>query len=215
MLDNSCPEKVRVAWMFLDNHSKGYFYRSMRTIRFLLCLLTVSVCFSCKKSPEKKTQEASGPTYFSVIQFANDQFRTYWGQPFTFVKKVYKNGKVDSALVAAKDVDWAMELKPFFESDISHPSYLDQYQFSVLNDDVTVSRTYLYEAKNDKLFTRSIQIITDPFTDKIKNIFIETEKSGAVRKLYYTPLRIIQIQEFDKTLLGREENVRTEFRFLY
>jgi len=154
-------------------------------------------------------------TYFSIIQFAEDQFHTHWGQPFTFVKTVWKDGKVDSSYVAAQDVDWAKELKPFFDADISDPKFLDRYNFSVLNDDVTVSKTYFYEAKEPEMLTRSLQIITDPFTNKIKNIFIETNKDGRVQKLYYTPLRIIQIQEFDKTLLGKENNLRVEFRFLY
>ncbi|HRO43212.1 MAG TPA: hypothetical protein PL009_10285 [Flavipsychrobacter sp.] len=177
----------------------------------LLCFLL----FSCVKKEEKTEAQLSGATYFSIVQFAEDQFHTHWGQPFTFVKTVRKNEKVDSSYVAAKDVDWAKELKPFFESDISNPKFLDQYNFSVLNDDVTVSKTYYYEAKTPELFTRSFQIITDPFTDKVKNIFIETQKDGRVHKLYYTPLKLIQIQEFDKSLIGGQNNVRVEYRFLY
>jgi hypothetical protein len=170
--------------------------------------------FSCKKK-EQKAPAPEGGTYFSITQFADDQFRTYWGQPFTLVRTVWQQGRTDSAYVAAKDVDWAKVLEPFFKADISDPKFLGRYNFSVLNDDVTVSKTYYYEAKEEDLFTRSFQIITDPFTDKVKNIYIETRKGGEVQKLYYTPLKLIQVQQFDKTLLGQEQNLRVEYRFLY
>ncbi len=183
---------------------------------YLLCLLlTTAVLIQCKGKKEETHVSVEAGTYFSIIQFADDQFRTYWRQPFTFLKIIRNNEDTDSSFVAAQEVDWAKELRPFFDSDISHARFLDRYRFSVLNDDVTVSRTYFYEAKEDELFTRNLQIITDPFTNKVKNIYIETEKDGMVQKLYYTPLRLIQIQQFDKTLLGKQKNLRTEFRFLY
>lgn len=183
--------------------------------RFSALVLLVFSLAACKKSEEQQAPTPTEGNYFSITQFADDQFRTYWGQPFTLVHIVRENDDFDSSMVAAKDVDWAKVLQPFFDSDISDPRFLGRYDFSVLNDDVTVSKTYYYEAKEEELFTRSFQIITDPFTNKVKNIFIETRKDGRVQKLYYTPMRVIQIQQFDKTMLGQQKNVREEYRFLH
>src|SRR5690606_17655018 len=131
----------------------------------------------CTSQKEKKKKYDTGATYFSVTQFASDQFQTYWGQPFTLEKTVILNGKKDSSLIAASKVDWAKALKPFFDADIGKPEFIGKYDFSVIDDDATVSRTYFYEAENESLFTRTLQIITDPFTNKVKSLFIETEKN--------------------------------------
>jgi len=185
------------------------------------CLLfPFSILTGCQKKEEPPKTPYTGASYFSIIEYGSDQFRTYWGQPFSLEKIRIEDGKVtDSAIVPAAKVDWAKVLKPFFESDISHPKYLDQYTFSSVDDDLTTSRTYIYEAKDKKLFTQMLQIATDPFTNKIKSVFIETRDGdkfrGQSQKLFYIPVKLIQIQQFESSLLGKDKNIRTEYRFLY
>jgi hypothetical protein len=185
------------------------------------CLLfSFSILTGCQKKEEPSKTPYTGASYFSIIEYGSDQFRTYWGQPFSLEKIRIEDGKVtDSAIVPAAKVDWAKVLKPFFESDISHPKYLDQYTFSSVDDDLTTSRTYIYEAKDKKLFTQMLQIATDPFTNKIKSVFIETRDGdkfrGQSQKLFYIPVKLIQIQQFESSLLGKDKNIRTEYRFLY
>ncbi|MBS1588982.1 MAG: hypothetical protein JST52_05145 [Bacteroidetes bacterium] len=184
-------------------------------LRKLITIVAISCVFGCKHHPPLE-KPSNTPHYFSIRQFANDQFRTYWGQPFSFEKTVIENGKmVDSSIVSAATLDWAKVLDPFFKTDISDPKYLEQYNFSEVDDDATVSKTYIYEAKDKSFFTRSVQITTDPFTGKIKSLFIETEKDGNQQKLYYKPLKVIQIQTYQSALLGKGKNIRTEYRFLY
>lgn len=187
----------------------------------LLTALFISVLFSasCKKKESAPESPFSGATYFSIRQFGHDQFETYWGQPFTLQRFVTVNGKVDSAYVPAFQVDWAQVLMPFFEADISDPALVGKYRFSMFDDEATDSRTYFYEAIEDDLFTRSFQIITDPFTNAIKSIYIEAaEGDGAGRrsyKLFYQPVKVIQIQEFTSSNAGEDKSVRVEYRFLY
>jgi hypothetical protein len=185
------------------------------------CLLfSISVLLSCQKKEEPPKTPYTGASYFSIIEYGSDQFRTYWGQPFSLEKVRIEDGKVtDSGIVAAARVDWAKVLKPFFESDISHAKYLDQYSFSSVDDDLTNSRTYIYEAKDKKLFTQMLQIATDPFTNKIKSVFVETTDgdkfSSQTQKLFYIPVKLIQIQQFESSMIGKNKNIRTEYRFLY
>jgi hypothetical protein len=185
------------------------------------CLLfSFSILTGCQKKEEPPKSPYTGASYFSIIEYGSDQFRTYWGQPFSLEKIRTEDGKVtDSSIVPAARVDWAKVLKPFFETDISHPKYLDQYTFSSVDDDLTNSRTYIYEAKDKKLFTQMLQIATDPFTNKIKSVFIETRDGDKFRsqsqKLFYIPVKLIQIQQFESSMLGKDKNIRTEYRFLY
>lgn len=84
----------------------------------------------------------------------------------------------------------------------------------MFDDNATVSRTYFYEAKNKKLLTKNLHIVTDPFNNKIKSIYIETEKNGKVQKLYYIPLKLIQIQEYESSFLGKDKNLVVKYHFL-
>jgi hypothetical protein len=176
-------------------------------------LLFLFSFLSCKKK-EAKTPPTTNGTYFSIVQFARDQFTSFWGQPYSFRKVVTLNGKTDSTFASVNNMDWNAVLKPFFSSDISDKKYLDQYNFSMFQDDATETRNFYYEAKNQKLFTRKLHIMADMFTDKITSIYIETEKNGKVQKLFYAPLKLIQIQEYESSFLGENKDLKVEYYFM-
>ncbi len=178
-------------------------------LSFILLLIA-----SCKKDAHSPTADTSGGTYFSIIQFADDQFHTFGGQPYTLHKIVTLNGKVDSSLESALTMDWAAVLKPFFASDISDKKYLDRYHFSMFEDDITDTRNFFYEAKDPDLFTKKLQISSDALNNKIQSIYIETEKNGKVQKLFYKPVKLIQIQEVESSFLGKDKNLKVEYYFM-
>src|SRR5690606_19118035 len=113
---------------------------------------------------------------------------------------------------------WKDVLQPFFEGDISAPEFEEQYNFFTVDDDASVSRTYYYEAKGKDLFTQTLQVTTDPFTGKIKSIFMEAKKKNLLEKkdykLFYKPAEIIQVQIFKSSLFGKDKTIRKEYRFL-
>jgi hypothetical protein len=189
---------------------------SLFRVLLAFTVLTVSACG--KKEKEVNIPTDNG-TYFSIRQFAKDQLDAYWGQPFTLQKTQTVNGKTDSAYISTYNMDWASVLKTFFESDISDPKYLGKYRFSMFDDESTDSRNYYYEAIDKDLFTRSLQIITNPYNDMIKSIYIETSSNGRMgqrsQKLYYKPIKIIQIQEFESLALEKDKSSRVEYRFMY
>ncbi len=189
---------------------------------FLLLGLTICCTTGCKKKAETETaqvENGENGTYFSIIQFAKDQVDTYWGQPFTLYQFTTQNGRTDSTVVSAFALDWAGIFSIFFKTDISDKKYLNKYSFSSFDDRVTVSRTYYYEAIDKDLYTKKLQIITDMFSSKIKSIYIETSEKGSfsekTQKLYYVPIKLIQIQQFESAFIGKDKNLRTEYRFLY
>lgn len=172
---------------------------------------------SCK-SEVKETEGTDGRTYFSVATYIQDQWDANRGQGYGMVKKVYFNGKVDSVFTNAIDLDWAPILKVFFDTDISDPKYIGQYDFSAFDDTLTRSRNFYYEAKDKKLYTRRLHITSNFFTDKITSIYIEAQKNSRVGtknlKLLYTPLETISIQEWETSKTGEQKELRVVYEFL-
>jgi len=187
-----------------------------KTVLFTVICIAI---FSC--SPKKAEVKPAGnpeATYFSIAQFTVDQWNTYHGQPYGIEKTTYIDGKTDSTLLDAYSMDWAAVFKVFFATDISDPKFLGKYDFTMFEDNATSTRNFYYEAKDKELFTRKFQISADQFTDKVRSIYIETEKktrwSTVTQKLLYMPLKVISIQEFEWSTGGEPKEMRVEYRFL-
>jgi len=193
-------------------------------LRHLPVFLTIIVLFfSCKRSETtagaaNEIITDSTQTYFSINQLIDDQIALYYGQPFTLYRIATLNGKLDSTIVNTDNMDWAAILKAFRGTDISDRKYLGQYKFSMFDDDATGNRILVYEAKDPKLFTRQLQLIIDPSNFKILSVYVETAKNTTWRsrkqKLLYMPLKIIQLQEDEKPLVGEARNLHVDYRFL-
>lgn len=179
--------------------------------------LSVTGCSKKEKAIEPVMSDENG-TYFSIAQFADDQLKYNSGQPYTFYKIVTEDNRTDTTIVNVDNLDWGSVFKTFLETDISDKKYLGKYEFTLLNDDATLLRTFYYEAKDPDLYTQKLQISVDPTNNRIKSIYIEASKkkgwTHTGRKLYYAPLKVIQIQEFEKSKIGSAKESRTEYRFL-
>lgn len=186
---------------------------------FILNLLSIACAIlflgACQQEEKKQAEEQeTGPGYFSIKEFAADQFGTFWGQPFTLQKIIHLNGKTDTLYKDAYNMEWGEILKLFFETDISAPEFLGKYQFSDFEDNITQTRNFYYEAIDPKLFTQKLQIMVDPFSLKIKSIYIETSSEQKQGKLLYIPLKTIQIQEYSNSFTAGEKTLQIEYRFL-
>jgi uncharacterized lipoprotein len=192
------------------------FHFSMAAKR-LFAVFIVLLLSACSKTDRVQEKAAEG-TYFSIIEFAQDQWYMYQGQPRSILKKVYFDGKTDSTYTNAFEVDWASVLKVFFETDISDPKYIGQYDFSAFEEATTTSKGFYYEAKNEKLYTRRIHITSDYFTDNVKSIYIEAEKSDRMGtkslKLFYEPLQSISIHELETSKTGQKKELRVVYEYM-
>jgi len=189
--------------------------------QFSIYLIFMGLLFSaCKKNKvdQKAVAAANGETYFSIRQFAKDQFNTYWEQPFSFQQIIKNNEHADTTIVTTSQVNWEEILAPFFAADIGKTDLVGQYDFTIINEDATVSKIYHYQAKNPELHTQQFQVVTDPFNDRIKSIYIEAKEKNwwkeKSEKLYYAPLKVIQIQTFESNLIGKNEQKLLEYRFM-
>lgn len=184
---------------------------------FLILISAFAPILGCKQKAAPVPATADKGTYFSIKQFTQDQWNTFHGEPITLVKTVTENGKTDSSYVNAYNMDWGWVFKLFFASDISDKKFLDHYNFNMFADDNTATMNLYYEAKDKNLFTRKLMISADQNNRKIKSIYIETEKDGwssFSQKLYYLPMKLIQIQEYKKPFIGPAKETVTEYRFL-
>lgn len=187
--------------------------------RSVICVVMLVGLMSCSSDSDtaKEVPTDSEGTYFSVRQFAADQFKIYRGTPFVIEKLVTLNGAEDSLMINSYEADWESIFQTFFATDIGDKKFLDQYQPEVFQDGMGAIVFY-YTAKDDKLFTRSLQVRIDELTHRVLSVFVETGKksfwSEERQKLYYTPMKLIQIQEYSKPLIGREKDLRVVWRFV-
>lgn len=197
----------------------------MRSLRIPVVKLVVLICVSCciasctrKEAKEEEKTPVNGGTYFSIKQFAADQWYNYYGQPYGVIKIAFHNNIPDTTITNSFAMDWGMVLKTFFETDISDRKYLGHYDFSTFNEEITNTRNYYYEAKDANLFTRKLQIMFSAANGRVHTIYIETAKKTGngtrIQRLMYMPLKLITIQEFDQANPDADNNVRLEYRFL-
>lgn len=185
----------------------------------LFLVVTLASC-SGKYSGDNGAEDSVdsiGATYFSMRDFVRDQWNINKGQPYTFIKIVTKNGKKDSTMVSAFKMELGDIMEKFVKTDIGERKFLGKYSFSMIDDSLSATRSYYYEANEPELYTRKLQIITNPNNNFIKSIFIEAaEKKGWERtavKLYYAPNKIIQIQEHIESRTGSSDDIKTEYIF--
>ncbi len=167
---------------------------------------------SCKEKTPADIFPAEKGTYFSIKKFTLDEWETHAGEPISFLKTVTEGGKTDSSFVNIEHVDWVDVLKTFTETDISDKSFLGQYSFSQFEDSLDNTHNFLYLANNKELFTQKLLITMDVNTMKLRGVYIETFKktfwNERQQKLFYSPVEVIQVQQYDKPLVGsRKEKV--------
>ncbi|MES2702395.1 MAG: hypothetical protein V4649_07140 [Bacteroidota bacterium] len=174
---------------------------------------------ACKKKQVKDPYTSLEGNYFSVRQFVLDEWNTFSGEPFVLVKTIKIGDKTDSCYTNSDTLDWSRLFKVFFATEISDRKYLGKYNFTQFEDNDDFTHNFFYEAKEDvdDLFTRKLLITIDAYSKMVKGIYIETEKktllSTTIQKLYYRPMKTIQIQTTEKALFGDKKHTVEQYDF--
>jgi hypothetical protein len=184
----------------------------------LLALCIVLLSASCKKKTPAPAASDDKRTYFSIQQFALDEWNTYAGEPFLIRKTVTVDNKSDSSFTNSDTLDWSGIFKTFFAAEISDPKYLGHYNVKSFADDDDFTINIYYEANEDDLFTRKLLITIDRETRLVRGIYIETIKESllkaTVQKLYYRPMKTVQIQTIEKPVWGAEKHTVLQYDFI-
>ncbi len=178
--------------------------------------LTLVSCKEKEKPAADTTVAADKGTYFSIKKFSLDEWETHAGEPITFQKTIVENGKTtDSSFVNAEHLDWVAVLKIFTETDISDRSFLGKYSFTQFEDSLDNTHNFLYLANDKELFTQKLLITMDINTMQLRGVFIETFKktfwNETHQKLFYAPVAIIQMQEYENPLIGSKKEKITKY----
>jgi hypothetical protein len=190
---------------------------SLRYYGILFIALSAVISSSCKKKIDPYADIKGN--YFSINQYALDQWNTFSGEPFMIIKTIRINdGKPDSLLTNSDTLNWAPIFKVFSETDISNRKYLGQYTFTQFDDNQDETHNFYYVANDKDLFTQKLLLSIDQFTNKVKGIYIETIKKDIegerTQKLYYAPLKTIQIQTDNIPILGDKKFTVVQYDFL-
>ena len=188
---------------------------------FLILFLALTIS-SCKKKKKEAGPDANlTGSYFSIKQFALDEWNTFAHDPFTIVKTVKVNsGATDSSFTNSDTISWAPIFKAFFETDISGRTFLGKYTFTQFDDNQDATHNFFYEAdpEDDELFTRKVLITIDQNNHRVKGIYIETLKKNIMgertQRLYYSPMKTIQIQTDEKPVVGGNKLTIVQYDFM-
>lgn len=147
-----------------------------------------------------------------------DEWTTYSGTPVTMTKTVKENGKTDTSYTNGDTLNWAAIMTVFFETDIGEPKFLGKYDFSQFDDYSDGTHCFFYQSKNDDVFTKKLLITIDNETKKITGIYIEASKSNfwstVTEKLFYAPMKTIQIQTYTNPLIGPKKEKVVQYNFM-
>jgi hypothetical protein len=180
---------------------------------FIACFAT-----SCKKKEKKDPYAEWQGNYFSIRQFALDEWNTFAGEPFVIMKTISEGPKIDTTYTNSDTINWAPIFETFFAAEISDRKYLGQYNFTQFDDNDDGTHNFFYEAKEDDLFTRKLLITIDGYTQMVRGIYVETEKgslgASTIQKLYYRPMKTIQIQTIEKSLFGSKKHTVVQYDFM-
>ena len=185
----------------------------------LAALLLVLVISSCKSKKKEDPYANLEGHYFSINQYALDQWNTFAHSPFTIVKTVKVNkGKTDSSYTNSDSLDWSPIFKVFAETDISDRKYLGKYKFSQFDDNQDGTHNFFYEALEEDLFTQKLLITIDAYNSRVKGIYIETSKKISLgeytQKLYYKPMKTIQVQTDNRPFVGDNKFTIVQYDFM-
>jgi hypothetical protein len=190
-----------------------------RHLAALMAVLIITSFSSCKdKAPAEDFSQVKG-SYFSIRQYALDQWNTFYGEPILIRKTVRVNeGPYDSSYTTSDTLNWGNIFKVFFATDISDRKFLGKYKFTQFDDDQDDTHNFFYEALEEDLYTRKLLITIDQYSQKVKGIYIEASEHSVfddkLVKLYYKPMQRIQLQNTETELLGDKTHIVTEYEFV-
>lgn len=193
--------------------------KQFRYYGIVLTVLLFIFASGCRKKEKDPYANLKG-NYFSIRQFALDEWNTFAGEPFTLTKTTRINGILkDSTTTSSDTLNWGTIFNVFFATDISDRKYLGQYKFTQFDDNADDTHNFFYEAnpEDEDLYTRKLLITISSYNQRVKGIYIEAMKKNILGettyKLYYKPLVTIQMQTIEKPVLGSKKHTVTEYTF--
>ncbi|MBS1580188.1 MAG: hypothetical protein JST29_11160 [Bacteroidetes bacterium] len=155
----------------------------MKQLHFSILIVIVLASCNNNKS-EKNTQQINTDTtaFFPVNDYLSTDIEDVQKTPYLIIKKTYENKILkDSVVINTKEFLTLANI--FLSKSIMQPQLHTLYKPSLFNDLSTKSITFTYDALRDTLPVRSVMILLNDETNKLKNIFItavNTNKNSTI-----------------------------------
>lgn len=183
---------------------------------FAICIAFAALFLSsCKEKSQLDLLTEVKGNYFSINQYIIDEWTSHAGEPLGFKKTIKENGKVDSSMTNGDLMDWPSITSVFIATDISDRKNLNKYTFSQFEDETDNTHDFMYVANKPDMYVQKLLLTMDVNTMKVRGIYIETYEKSILKeksqKLFYSPMRTIQIQESTQPLLGSKTEKVTQY----
>ena len=144
----------------------------------LSCLLTT--IFSCSGNINETTRgqllSNDSVVFYPVQEYFYTQIKTIDSN--TTITLVLIDTVGNKKSTAINKNEFTELCKPFFENNIADPSIKKYYRESVFLDETTGSYTFNYTSVNNSLPLRTLDVLLDTTTQRVKRVFITQTKTG-------------------------------------
>jgi hypothetical protein len=154
---------------------------------FTVLILSITSCNNHNNNSLLQTNSDT-TAFFPVNDYLSNDIEDVKKTPYLITKKIYENKVLkDSSVINAEEFIKLSDA--FISKDITKPQYHALYKPSLFNDLSTRSITFTYDALRDTLPIKSISILLDDESNKLKQIFItsvlDTFDAQTVEKLIW------------------------------
>lgn len=194
--------------MVLNRRLHGNFILGLLFTMFIIGMA------SCKSKKPTGEGYLNYPDMNVIIKDNLVGFKTF---PKSFTLVTTQGTQRDTQQVPAANLDWAYYENTLRKTNIFSKSFDRKYKIEALNDDMTATVTYLYQANDLSCKTKKINVITDMFDNSVKSIYVEYEDPGFFTSEYYKILFVygksLQIQERRKQPFQKMKSVVRQINF--
>ena len=171
---------------------------------------------ACK--PSLQYNGDSITNYPDMEMILRENIEPFQKSPYTYKLLTIEDGKKDSTVLKAAEVDWDAFKKPFLKANIFKDKLDRHYTIDFMTDTSMGKLTLLLTAVHPSEITSKMSVTARSSDNKIMSVYIEARDAGFFKtteyKLLFVNEKSIQIQERTKSIFSKLHTKITTLRFL-
>lgn len=186
-------------------------------MQYRVCfVLWVMVFTSCGN---KQVYNGDGmANYPNLPEILKENLLPYQKGAYMYQEVIYVNGKYDTNLLKAAQVDWNFYKNPFYEADIFKKEFDGKYKLDIVEDEYANSRKYIYSAVDLKAITKYVSVNVRSTDNAVMSVYAETSDLGFLQsksyKLLFATTKSVQVQIRSKKPFSKERHEIRTLSFL-
>lgn len=159
-----------------------------------LVIFMILTIISCSNKNDFEGDSVSN--YPDMAMLLKNNLEPYQQSPYTFMLSTRVNGKKDSSILKAEQVDWKAITEPFLKANLYQKELDGHYKIDIMTDTIYGKSTMLLTSLDPKAITSRLSINARLEDNKILSIYAETRDAGVLNttehKLLYVNGKSIQ-----------------------